>query len=53
MNILVSIFRILLGYEYIRITSYDKVVNQIVVHIEDGFSSYDGLNLAGINEADN
>ena len=40
-------------YEYIRITSHDKVVNQIVVNKEDGFSGFDRFNLAEINEADN
>ena len=36
-----------------RITSYDKVGNQIELHMQDSFSGFDGLNLAGINESDN
>ena len=35
------------------ITLFDKVVNQIVVHIDDDISGFDELNLAGINETDN
>ena len=38
---------------YTRITPFDKVVNQIVVHIKDTFSGFDGLNLAGKDEGDN
>ena len=40
-------------HEYNGITTFDKVVNQILVYIKNGFSGFNRLNLAGIDEEDN
>jgi hypothetical protein len=34
-------------HNYSRITPFDKVVTQILVHVKDTFDSMGGLNLAG------